>query len=223
MKTIQFILACTLLLVQLNSHATTAKTDNIIDSIKPFDSCLPASTHAQQALKQITELLDYQGEAITLCRSTTIPTMAAWSKLLRMEKHPYVSWKKRPITTPHISYNPNYLRQLEGARGEVIAQALLARQVGHHIKKHTDYQTPLAGLAPTPAQETTTDYFVGVLLARLGLSGEQLAQAQDALFNLAKQPEEGILQQRQEQLMRGWIEGGGEPTILPEIALTSRW
>ncbi len=223
MKTTQLMLTCALLLVQLNSHAATAKAENIIDSIKPFDSCMPASAHAQQALKQITELLDYQGEAITLCRSTTIPTMAAWSKLRYMEKHPYISWKERPVTTPHISYNPNYLRQLEEARGEVVTQALLARQVGHHIKKHTDYQTPLAGLAPTPAQVTTTDYFVGVLLARLGLNGEQLAQAQDALFNLAEQPGEELLQQRQEQLLRGWIEGGGEPTTLPEIALTSRW
>lgn len=223
MKAIQLLLTCSLLLVLFSANAGEAKTPEIIDTIKPFEFCAPASIHAQEALNRISKMLDYQGEAITLCRSITIPTLAAWSKLLRMEQHPYVNWKKLPITKPYINYNPLYLEQVEEAQGEVIAYALLARQVGHHIKEHPNYQTPLAGLDPSPAHIAIADYFAGVVLAKLSLSAEQLGQAQNIIFNLAEYPEVTILEQRQKLLLQGWVKAGGEATTLPNVALTQRW
>ena len=134
MKQTALILLITLLNMLASAHARETKASEIIDSIKPFEICPPASRHAQQTLEQVTQQLSYQGEAITLCRSTTIPTLAAWSKLLRLEQHPYVNWKKQPVTKPYISYNPIHLELLEHTHGKQIIFALLARQVGHHIK-----------------------------------------------------------------------------------------
>ncbi|MCF6218106.1 MAG: hypothetical protein L3J62_11170 [Gammaproteobacteria bacterium] len=223
MKVILLTLASALLLTSFGSYANEVKTPDIIDSIKPFESCEPASIYAQQALEKATQLIDYQGEEITLCRSLSIPTIAAWSKLLRMEKHPYVNWKKRPITAPHISYNPHYFEQLQTAQGDTIIYAVLAQQVGHHIKDHTNFKTPLAGLSPEPEKTAATDYYAGALFAQLKLSQAQLIQAQQALFSLTNPPTPAVLKQRQEQLLDGWVKGGGEPIELPDISPQQRW
>ncbi len=217
------ILASTLLLAPLATYASEVKTPDIIDSIKPFKNCEPASLHAQQALSKVTQLIDYQGEEITLCRSLTIPSIAAWSKLVRMENHPYVNWRKRPITAPYISYNPHYFEQLQVAQGDAVVYAVLAQQVGHHIKGHTNFQTPLAGLSPKPEKIAAADYFAGALFARLELTHQQLVQAQQRFFNLAEQPTAHTLKQRQNVLLDGWIEAGGEPLALPDIAPQQRW
>ncbi len=223
MKTIPLILASALLLASFSSYASEAKTPDIIDSIKPLENCEPASIYAQQALDKTAQLLDYQGEKIILCRALSIPTITAWSKLVRMEKHPYVNWKKRPITTPHISYNPDYFEQLQTAQGDAVTYAVLAQHVGHHIKGHTHFETPLAGLTPEPEKIAAADYYAGVLFAQLGLNQEQLAQAQQALFNLTTQPTPAVLKQRQKQLLDGWVNGGGEPIELPDVAPQQRW
>ncbi len=217
------ILASGLLLTPLVTYASEAKTPDIIDSIKPFENCEPASLHAQQVLSRVTQLIDYQGEEITLCRSLSTPSIAAWSKLVRMEKHPYVNWKKRPITAPFISYNPHYFEQLHIAQGDAVIYAVLAQQVGHHIKEHTNFQTPLAGLSPEPEKIVAADYFVGTLFARLELSHEQLVQAQQRFFNLAEQPSASVLKQRQRALLDGWRRAGGEPSALPDISPQQRW
>jgi len=223
MKKIAFILFITLLNMLASAHARETKASEIIDSIKPFEICAPASRHAQQTLEYVTQQLNYQGEAITLCRSTSLPTLAAWSKLLRLEQHPYVNWKKQPITKPYISYNPIHLEQLEQTHGKQIVYALLARQVGHHIKEHTDYQTPLAGLDPAPAHTAIADYFAGFILAKQGLTSAQLAAAQQLIFNLSEYPEVTILKQRQKILLQGWKRGGGATTILTDIKITQQW
>lgn len=223
MKIITFTLLCILLNTLTLAHAREAKVPDIIESTKPFAICTPASRHAQQTLEQVTQQLNYQGDAITLCRSISIPTLAAWSKLLRMEQHPYVNWKKLPVTKPYISYNPLYLELLETAQGTAVVYALLARQVGHHIKAHTDYQTPLTGLDPSPAQMVEADYFAGFMLAKQGLTSRQLAEAQQIIFNLTEYPEATRLSQRQQQLLQGWHNGGGPSTTLADIKITQQW
>ncbi len=220
----QFILfGCMLFFIMSVLQADETKTPDIPDTIQPFAVCAPASAQAQATLDKVQSLLNYQGESIILCRSITIPTLAAWTKLVRMEQHPYVNWKKLPVTQRYISYNPLYMEQLELAQGEVISHALIARQVGHHIKQHTDYKLPISGLDQTPAQVAIADYYAGFILAKLSLSAEQLSQAQQVIFNLSEYPEVTILEQRQRLLLEGWHKAGGTPTTLPDININQRW
>ncbi len=214
-----------LLMLACSAALEASETDEkeIFDSIQPFSICAPASSHAQKVLDYVTQQLNYQGEKITLCRATSIPSLAAWSKLVGMKQHPYVSWKKEPVTAPYISYNPLFMEQLEQAQGEVIAYALMARQVGHHIKLHTDYQTPLAGLDPNPAQVAIADFYAGYFLAKQELSPEHLGAIQQTIFSLTEYPEASILAQRQRLLLQGWEQGGGSITQLPELIINQLW
>ena len=206
-----------------NLHANEENEPLIDDSIKPFESCAPASEHAQQVLDYLVELFEYQGDPVTLCRSTTTPSLMSWSKLVGMEQHPYVSWKKKPVTKPYINYNPHYMEQLELAQGELIVYALMARQLGHHIKQHTDYQTPLVGLAPPLSQVAEADYFAGYFLAKQQISPEYLTRIQQSIFGLSESPDATTLEQRQRLLIEGWTKGGGEAFTLTKPKVSLLW
>jgi len=196
-------------------------------TINPFEDCAPATSYARQQLDRVLALLDYQGPAVVMCRSVFVPAMVAWSKLERMAPHPYINWKKLPVTTPYLSYNPYYLALLDrGEGGEILALALLAHQMGHHLKEHTDYLVPIQGLAPSAQQEIEADYYVGYALARLQVDREQLNRAQQYLFSLVDYPESGEYLHRSESMLQGWERAGGDRTIGEQTlqwVTDSRW
>lgn len=223
MKRLLPLVALLLTFACTNISASENEEPTIYDTVKPFEACAPASRHALKVLDYIVTLLEYQGESITLCRATTVPTIAAWSKLVELRQHPYVKWKKEPITKPYISYNPLYLEQLEMAQGELITYAIMARHVGHHIKQHTNYLKPLDGLAPPPAQVAIADYFAGYFLAKQEIDPQHLHLIQQSIFALTEFPEATILEQRQRLLLQGWEKGGGQATTLNKPKIDQLW
>lgn len=185
--------------------------------LDPFSECQPATPYARERLDKVLDLIVYKGPSITLCRTSLVPTIVAWAKLVSWQPHPYKSWQKVPVTELRISYNPLFMRQMEaGSTNKYLLHAVIAHEVGHLIKKHVDFQNPSRGFKPTWEQNVEADYYSGHILARLGADASDLQSVQLLLYGMWEDLEHPQAMNRIKNLVQGWHDGGGE-AVTPEM------
>lgn len=99
-----------------------------------------------------------------------------------------------------ISYNPVFINSINSlAKDKWSACALLAHEIGHHLKGHT------AGKKGSrPVFELEADEFAGYVLYKLGAS---LEQAQEVMFYIAKTEASKYYPNREARMLaieKGW-------------------
>lgn len=197
--------------------ALAAEPNTEEPELDPFAECQPATPYARERLDKVLALLDYKGQPITLCRTSLVPTIVAWARLLSWQPHPYKAWQKVPVTELRISYNPLFMRQMEaGSSNKHLLHAVMAHEVGHLIRKHVDVQNPAKGFKPTWEQNVQADYYSGYILARLGADANGLQSAQLLLYGMWEDLEHPRAMDRINSLVQGWHDAGGEE-VTPEM------
>lgn len=195
--------------------ATTSAAGGVFD---PRSVCEPGTEHAHQQLTRVLQLLEYGGENITLCRSNDVPLLYAWSRLIGYEQHPYIGWKRTPVISHHISYNPAQLSQL---RDDNLIAALLAQQVGHLIKGHAGFDRPFSGFVASTTENAEADYYTGLVLARAGLSEAVILQTLKDFLVLVSALDGEDIGARIRALLDG-VQAGGGPSLSPKLIETWR-
>lgn len=184
----------------------------------PFGDCQPGSPHAAAQLQKVLKTLDYQGKPIGLCRSSLVPGIVSWTKLVGYEQHPFISYQKKPVVELYITYNPTFMDQLESlSRNKYATLALLAHEVGHHIEQHPAFGAPTEALSWSWQKEADADYYVGQTLARLQADPADLQATQIMLFTLWGDLAHPLALSRIQNLVDGWKSGGGAPVAVEEL------
>lgn len=216
MKVLSGLLCASALLLQVTSAARAEEQAGEFREVVALE-CHDPSPQALELFGKISDLIGYQGRRITYCKTSAVRFAKAEYLQTAIKPHPYIKWKKQPVIEPYIHYNSRYINQMEYLSGtRYSGVAIMAYQIGQlHISEH-ERAKKLAGMAPEISHHP--EYFMALALARMGAKTADLKAAQRVMYSVWNDLYDLRSEERIDEVVQGWRDGGGEAVAMEELA-----